>query len=537
MKRFGGVMLAALVGCTVNGKAFGPSFSSSSSTGSSSSSSQTSSNEQDPAREAEKRAAAEREAERQRGFDADDRKREEYFAKQEAKQAAARKQEQDDAAARAEHKTFCATLEPVEDASARENADRAAWALVSDCPHSLRTGLWHLDEKAETSQVWHLAAVFSCYRKIGANTELRDIAAEELKDSSEMMNFAFCAYDGAQLNRAKFEAELKANRNLTPRIRGWMLESFGVAKAFMEKHTAAYKQLAKQQPVVEDIVFTAPQAAFKDWTSAYNANKAVYDVIIDVERRGDLSKKALKGCAAKLRPAYLKLMAERKPQDLERYRDAIRDAYASRLIVALAFCEMVDGDEMTAALLLDGVGAARGPRQAAAMAALAKIVEARQDNPKFSTQPGVLEHKAEGPAHYLKPTHYVHPTERGGIVAKVERKDGRAVITFKSTSWMEQTYNCKPTKQIQRIDSLGNVVYRENCRPAGKEKVTWNERAVTVNPAYTTGIKPGQFLVVRRKWNEREFYDKDEPLWGALPMYGYTNTNKTKLVSVLGQPL
>jgi hypothetical protein len=260
--------------------------------------------------------------------------------------------------------------------------------------------------------------------------------------------------------------------------------------------------------------------------------------VIDVERRADTSKSALKGCAAKLRPLFFKLVSERKPKDDKEYQAWARGSFPSRVVAALAFCEMVDGDNTTAALLAQDLTGARGPREIAASVALARIAQAREDNPKFSTNPHMFDPDDDRRGNSLEiKDRIISTTVRGGIVAKVEPKDGRVVITFKSTSWMEQVWDCKDTKQIARIDSDGKFVYHQNCRPAGKEKRTWNERAVTVSPAYATAIKPGQFLMVLRKWNEREFYDEKEPLWGALPMGGYADTKMSKVVTFLGQAL
>ena len=87
------------------------------------------------------------------------------------------------------------------------------------------------------------------------------------------------------------------------------------------------------------------------------------------------------------------------------------------------------------------------------------------------------------------------------------------------------------------FNTMFRKTFTQEYPAKGKEKVTWHERAVTIPSAYAAGIKPGQFLLALRKRSEREFYEENEPLWGALPMFVFTDTNKTKLVSVLGQRL
>jgi hypothetical protein len=544
LRSYRSYVFLVLVGCTVNGKPLGPQFSSSTSSSSSSSSSSGTEHtddrvppgQSDPETQARHRAAREREAEMERKSRERDASVERQFAQNQAERAARDKQREQEATARAEHEAFCKTVELAKDASDRDNEDRRAWKEIASCRGFEPFTFWHLEEQAKASQVWHLAATMRCYEDAGG--DLPALKRESLTSSYHLTAYAFCGHDGRQLDRSKLEAELAANKNVTPRVKAWILERFTTTKVWLDGHEAAYKALAKESPAVANVL-AAGQAAFADWTDAFAANKAVFDRIIDVERRGDGSRKALAGCAAKLRPAFFELIAKHKLQTEDDYRAMVASSYASRLVDALAFCEEIDGDETTAGLLRARLDVKRGPRRAAAGAALATIIDERADNPKFSSSPHLFVPRNSRPdgSHFQLKGDLSRGPLRGGIVAKVEPKGERVTITFKQTSWTETTYNCKNTDRVGRVNSDGTIYWQQDCKPKGKEKVTHTERAVMMPAAYANGIKPGQFLLTLRKWNEHEHYNDNEPLWGALPMFVYTDTNKKKLLSVLGQSL
>lgn len=123
---------------------------------------------------------------------------------------------------------------------------------------------------------------------------------------------------------------------------------------------------------------------------------------------------------------------------------------------------------------------------------------------------------------------------RGGTIEKIEPSGNRVTVSFKRTSWWETTHDCKDTNRVGRVNHDGTIYWQQDCKPVGKEKVTHKERAVTMPAAYAASLKPGQFVLLLRKWNQYESYQDDEPLWGALPVFVYTDENQKKLVSVLG---
>jgi len=104
--------------------------------------------------------------------------------------------------------------------------------------------------------------------------------------------------------------------------------------------------------------------------------------------------------------------------------------------------------------------------------------------------------------------------------------------TFKTESWMEPMVTCKKTNKIYRIDSTGTVIYRENCRPAGKQKQTFTPRPTYFYKPMASGIKPNAFVRMHvPPGSDHGAKNQHRSCW---VIEAYTNKQRTKLVNIYG---
>ena len=167
---------------------------------------------------------------------------------------------------------------------------------------------------------------------------------------------------------------------------------------------------------------------------------------------------------------------------------------------------------------------AQGPRGQAAIAAVQKIKEIQQDNPRFASDGNMMFFMGTvGEGDLTVPGGRC--AEGSSIVKSVAIAGDRATITFKPVTWKEKSYRCVDTSRVNRIDfSSGRVFYVQSCTFLGWSKMSKTTPPLSTSAAYARHIAPGELLVFGRR----------ETTNTGLPYLSFRDAEQTQLASVYG---
>ncbi len=430
----------------------------------------------------------------------------------------------------AELTSYCHGTEKKIDTTAREIAHASALSRLADCTKGTDAD-WVMDEHPDAPQIWRAAVVMSCFQRTDL-TRFDERIAEQGNDLQRMVHitaYARCALDLQALDRAKLVAELDKESLVTPRVKIAILENVDQTKAWADKVTAAYKAQAVKNPDVQAVAFDAPAAASAAWIKRYNEIKSDFDVVIDVERGAETGRRASKGCAAKVRPVLARLLARAAPKSMTDAEALVGDAFINRTLRALAYCEDLEGHAAAAVCLLPASTAPRGPRDSAVLAAVAKLKEIQAAEPnKTRLGDGItvyggsrvgeqnLEISVGGTCYRDEPA----------VIKSIKKAGDTATITFKTESQQRMGRSCRDTRRLQSVDPAnGTFKYYQDCVDTGMVTVKTTLAPLETLAAYTTGLAPGQAVIVGRRGMENV----------GLPLIGFSDAKAAKVGGLYGQ--
>lgn len=384
-------------------------------------------------------------------------------------------------------------------------------------------GLWHLDrEAALPSQLTGIYHVLSCVASGGPD------------DTWGLVRYARCRADVQQLDEKKLTAELKAD-GLNEQARAVAVLAMAKAKYRASLFEKALQAKAAADPELKALLIDAPEKAWNAWVAARKANKAAVDAARAYE---DLytgpRRSAAKGC---LKEAHGNLEAYADGHS-GKTRDELIDAVADPIGIILfehaRSCNEMEGRAEVEAMLEQFIRwgkPARGPRFAAQVAMASLVASIVSDRPKFAVTPDMMsvgDLSAPVPLGYGR--HDQVTVEKGGIVAKVERKGDRVYVTFKTDKWTENEENCHSGSRIVMFEPDGTPIYEWLCKRTGR-KVT---RSSTSEPFYTSpemarGIAAGTF-VRYRTGVERDSAN----IFSGTPAEVWKNQEMKDLVAIYG---
>lgn len=454
----------------------------------------------------------------------------------------------------AQKRELCAKLEPSPEASAGERVLARARKLAFACVDRADVdGLgWWIDRGSEVDEVLRAVWVSHCLRFRFANS--KDAWPEPMHPENQA-RFATCGVDGRRLDRSKLDALLAGSTyNDYARVIG--RETWSQAKATYAQLEQVYKQMATKDEAMKRLLFDAGEAGFSGWEKDYAAHKDAFDAALAFEdkARGP-SKKAMKDCGPTLRKHVVDYVKAKKPQSREDVRNAMTDDIGYVLIGSLILCDAAEGRLVTSAQEYEALRRnakgdevhpreSRGPRLAAynaVVSALADIVTDRArfpipaskfialEQPPTESDGDTLTHMA-----YNLWANKSNATEdEWGEVATVKKTPTGVVITFKTISWMADTWDCHFTNRIWRIGPNGEVEYEQSCKVTGKHKESKTEHSVVIAPEVADGIKVGTFGHFKAD-SINVAGDAPRP---AFPIEVYTTKDKKKLVVGLGVAL
>ncbi len=377
----------------------------------------------------------------------------------------------------------------------------------------------------DLTELEKVAQVHNCFRAVAGNfsSETDKFA----RKPSVMVEFASCNVLATRIDSTKFMAEIAADARFNRYAALWAKAMLTDTLARTATVQAEYKKIGAKKPVLQELLFTAPEKGYADFMTMYEANKAVLDkarmLLAGANRIKDLAKTD-PGCAATYEPLVVKAMGDKHPADLDAVKAAFQDAFLFYTGLAFATCEAIDGHDLVASAYLARMrgGRVAGAPIDAATAAVFGVLFANSDDID-GVRDMTLQRMAPAMRLEVKPP---PSAESQAVIASVAPAKGDLVkVTFKKDVWIEQLYNCKETNRIDRIDDNGKLVYRQSCTPAGTVKHVDKEEPVLVEKRFAGALKANRLLEMRvTSGGERV----------AMPLTVYADKDKKKLVGYLG---
>ena len=430
--------------------------------------------------------------------------------------------EMDKKGAEAANDAFCKAIKVDEDdATPHEFSEfKARKYLVCDRGYGSGEYDW-----TDITEIEKVAQVSNCFHSLAGN-----FSSETDKFARQpwpMLEFATCNVLATRIDSKAYLEEVAADKRFNRYATLWAKAALTETLTRRSDVQAVYQRIGSKKPVLQELLFTAPEKGYADFMTMYTANQAVIDkarlLLLGANHLKELAKTDA-GCSATFEPLLVKAMADKHPADLDAVHAAFQDTYIYYVGLAFATCEAIDGHDLVAnaySTRMVGGRVAGTARDAAAAATLA-VMFANADDID-----GVRDMTVQRMAPTVRLDVKAPPfTESEAVIASVGApKDGKVKVTFKKDVWVEQLYDCKDTGRIDHIDDDGKFVYQQSCTPAGTQKHVDKVEPVLVEQRFAGALKAGAFLEMRvASGKDRE----------AIPLTVYSDKDKKKLVGFLG---
>lgn len=422
----------------------------------------------------------------------------------------------------AEGDAFCKAIKVDEgDVTAHElSRAKALRYLVCDQGYGAGEYDW-----PDITQIEQVAQVSNCFHML--ETNLNADTDKFAQQPWPMLQFGSCNTMATRIDARRFLAEIAADKRFNRYSALWAKAALGEAFARIGKVRARYKKIGAKKPVLEELLFTAPEQGYTAFATVHAANKDAMEQAIVLLGGANKLKQLAKthaGCAATFEPLFTKALAEKKPADADAVKAAFRDTFIHYTGLAFATCEAIEGHDLVASAYASEIRdtpAARGPVDAARAAAM-EVLFANADEID-----GVRDMTPQRGAPTVRLNVSAPPSkEAQAVIASVApAKDGMVKITFKKETWTEQLLSCKETNRIDRISDDGKIIYREVCSPAGTRKRELKEEPVLVEKRFSEALKPGRFLEMRVTTSGERL---------AMPLRVYATKDRKQLAGYLG---
>jgi hypothetical protein len=392
--------------------------------------------------------------------------------------------------------------------------------------------MWHLDQYAQPpSEATRAYLVLGCLRKPDNWNQ---------PEPSLILSYSWCGTDARALDAQTLEGQMIKQSDFEKAI---LQLTHGRAKLFAAKYDLMAKQLAKDT-AWKNLLFDTPQAAWKNWTLAYQANKTALDAARSYEELFDgANLSAAKNCMKQARVGLVGYAKSKKITTLTQAKQVFADRVASQLLQHVMLCNRAEGNTYEAFLLesiIAKVPTARGPRFqgfSAITSALAKVLKER---PKFPVQPNNLFFGFQFANPFVAfssdrlENFSLASDGNSGVIESLKTMAGGMLILFKKETWQEETFDCRPSSPLQitgwNLD--GTPQYRTECKSLGTRTVSTTHRPVWIEQSFTTGLKPG--MLMQMPTNTMHPTAK---AFVAFPEAVWANKSKKQLVMYLGVPL
>ncbi|MGM0558499.1 MAG: hypothetical protein ACQEVA_19090 [Myxococcota bacterium] len=403
--------------------------------------------------------------------------------------------------------------------------------------HRTPAHAWFYDRKAEPAGPLERAAFVA---SVLGKAESFEADLGDLKgDDEQLAEFIFVRNDWVAMDDAEFKEAL-GQKDLDAYERWHALNQYFGAKRRGQQLAMGYEALGEQLGLFSEVTTKVPEAAFSEWSSEYDANKALVDSALEVERAWMAEDRSvLDGCHTRLRTEFSKFIKSKNPESKNDVQNLATSPIGYVALTALFRCEQENGNEHRAQALgrlVDESAKWRGPRTQALLSAYKTI--AASESKRFDVDP-LLPFIQSGGRGGLWSTNRNWDYQTGvgapnyqayanGVIAKIEEQGDLRKVSFEQTTYSYPIIKCKEVtpRVIERIKPDGSIVYREDCRVTGNKEVEETPEPVLMEPALVEGMEPGHFL--------RALKLETDAGKMAYPLAHYTSPDKETLISYYG---
>lgn len=407
---------------------------------------------------------------------------------------------------------LCKQLKTSDEVGGAENAFMLARQWVFDCstkiatvpPSPMAALVPWLDSSAEDPDpIVRLAFVA---REANGIAMSRDDHEEEvLLPAYVIAQYDFKAFSVDKVRAALDQPPYKGNAYAKKRVE----ELLAAVKTDLANVDGRVKKRAADAGWKE-LLITAPQRGIDSWNAAAAKYKNELQHSAQFEKAAyGASLKALKGCQAMAVKDLQPILKGLKHDTEEQLIAAMSDnPVAGLLFRRYQACTAYDGNEAAATLMrkqIKGIRVIRGPRQAAAFAAIDALSKIHEDRPKFPIEGTAIHLDMSAAnlddltvtlAHTRKSSHTdeFNVEQDSGVIKTVKPAKGVVNVTFFADvqeRWVEE---CKNTNQIQTFEVDGTPIYKRECFNGHVEKLDVSPDPIQVPSELAAGVAAGKFV-------------------------------------------
>jgi hypothetical protein len=419
-----------------------------------------------------------------------------------------------------ESKTFCDTLK-VEDEDLATNKEKAYLRVVASAAGCSGTIGASSYDWPDQDLVTRSLDVGSCYRALDG----RMYGGSQKPTPYTILSYSECNAMSQRIDVTKSIAAVRANDSFNFMAKADFIALLTSIDRNKKRYDPIFKKLGQKDEIYEELIYTAPNAAYAAWYENYNADKKLMDEMNYILAHGSnkyLMKK-VGDCSEKYFERLKTIAKNSSATSVDEFKDALSKPVNGLTAASYVFCEAAQKQEAVAAIYRSSAvsySLALGPRDAARKAAMA-VLAANRGEIKGARDMSSYSRGFEFPDWRSGSRE-----ERRGVIQSAKASGDVIKVTFKKESWQEPTYSCRETNKIDGIKD-GKLVYRQKCRKTGSKTVKHHEQPVEFPMRHASYLKVGQFLIFTRPLGNSV----------AMPKKVYRTKKQDKLVGLLGLPL
>ena len=311
-------------------------------------------------------------------------------------------------------------------------------------------------------------------------------------ESAPPIGKILCAREPLDLGKAL--AEIEAAPSILPHMRLRLRLRARKVVAEQRRLNADLAALAKEEPAVGKLIAIA-DAQHKEWENPSPSRSKLMALAEQMEQATASNKRsAFQGCGAPALAAWSEVVRSRDlpAVDTKDTRDTMRIAVFTTAEAYLAYraldlCVAGLSPHGRSSLGFSSSVVRRGPRTSTFAAWIAASGQIKFDSRDIDMG-AVVRNGAREEGKSFAPS-------QSGTIAKLTPKGTYVLVEFQEViQEYEECIAWKPTKQINKIDSSGNVYYVNQCTRSGMVKHDVSPEAVSIDPLFAAGLKPGMRL-------------------------------------------
>ena len=419
-----------------------------------------------------------------------------------------------------EQKAFCETLK-VEDEDLATNKEKAYIRVISaaaGCNGSMGASSYDWPDQ---DLVTRSLDVGSCYRSLDS----RMYGGPQKPRPYNMLSYSECNAMSQGIDVNKSIAAIRGNDSFSFIAKADFIALLTSIDRYKKVYDPIFQKLGKKDEIYQELIYTAPLAAYAAWYENYNADKKLMDEMNYILAHGDnkyLMKK-VGDCSEKY---FKRLQATAKKSGAKSeddFKDALSKPINGLAAASYVFCEAAQKREDVAAIYRSSAvsySLALGPRDAARKAATAVLAANRGEID------GARDMTSYSRGFEFPDWRTGSREEKRGVIQSVKASGDLVKVTFKKESWQEPIYSCRETNKIDGIKD-GKLVYRKNCRKTGSKTVKHHEQPIEFPARHASHLKAGQFLVFTKPFGDSV----------PMPKRVYKTKKQDTLVGILGLAL